>query len=300
MASHSRQHTIPRSYLAAWVDPVTPAGQTGAIWRISKDRSKKWRRSPEKTFLETDRYTIKLNDGGRDLSVENTLAQTENDFQLILKTIRRRQTLTPLQRAKTAIFCAAMLGRSKKQGDYWLEQWKQQVEKLRRMEKKVGAAEPSLSQKLEESLANSHPDLAINTIKSAAPVLSTMSLTILTTKDPDGFITSDAPAAMYNPGAHKLPPLYRSPGLLQKEIEVALPLSPQELALYTWKPMRYLYTEIPKSLLDEVNRTTYFFADQEFISWKGNLNEAWFVVREAPPDAWENQAGGPSIEKADY
>jgi Protein of unknown function (DUF4238) len=288
MPSHKRQHTIPKSYLSAWVDPVTPPGQTAAIWRISKDRSKKWRRSPSKTFVESDRYTIRTEDGGRDISVENTLGQTENDFQPILMAIRRRQSLTPLQRAKLAIFTAAMMGRSKKQGDHWLSQWEEQIEKVKRMERKTGATKPPLSEKLERSLENSHAQLVIASIKTAAPVLSAMTLTILTTKDPDGFITSDAPAVMYNPESYKLPPFYRSPGLMQKEVEVSLPLSPRELALYSWKPMKLLYTPVPDSVVDEINRTIYFYAEAEFVSWKGTTKAAWFEERNAPPDAWEN------------
>ena len=229
-----------------------------------------------------------MKDGSRNLSVENTLGKTETDFQPILMAIRRRHSLTPLQRAKLAIFTAAMMGRSKKQGNHWLGQWLENVEKVKRMEERFGATEPSLSMKLEEGLKDSHAELAINTIRTVAPILSSMTLTILTTYDPDGFITSDAPAVMYNTKAHRLPPLYRSPGLLQPDTEVCLPLSPHELAVYTHQPLQYLYTPIPKNVLEEVNRTTYFFADEEFISWKGNTNEIWFEERSAPPDAWEN------------
>jgi hypothetical protein len=212
MPNHGKQHTIPRSYLASWIDPVTPTGQTGAIWRISKDRSEKWRRSPEKTFRETDRYTIRVKDGTRDLSVESTLGQTETDFQPILMNIRRRQSLTALQRAKLAIFTAAMMGRSKKQGNHWLAQWIEQVGKVKRMEGKLGSAgERPLSEQLEQGLENSHANTVMNIIRAAAPVLSSMTLTILTTSDTDGFITSDAPAVMYNPTAHRLHSSSNSP-----------------------------------------------------------------------------------------
>src|ERR1700674_3290723 len=116
MSTHKKQHTIPRSYLAAWVEPVTPSGQTSAIWRISKDLSSKRRKSPEKSFTEVDRYTIHLEDGTRDLTVENSWARIENDFLDVLKAIRRRDPLSATQRSKLSIFTAAMMGRSKKQG----------------------------------------------------------------------------------------------------------------------------------------------------------------------------------------
>jgi putative sterol carrier protein len=292
MPKHSKQHTIPRSYLASWIDPVTPTGQTGAIWRISKDRLEKWRRSPVNTFTETDRYTIRMKDGTRNLFVENTLGQTESDFQPILTAIRRRENLTALQRAKLAIFTAAMMGRSKKQGDHWLAQWKDYVEKIKRMEGRLArTGERPLSEQLEQSLENSHANLVIDTIRAAAPVLLSMTLTIVTTNDTDGFITSDAPAVMYNPSSYKFPPFFRSPGLLQTDVEVSMPLSPHALALYCRKPLHLLYTPIPDKYVDEFNRTTYFFADEEFISWKGHTREIWFEKREPPPDAWKNTNG---------
>lgn len=288
MPKQSKQHTIPKSYLAAWIDPVTPPGQTGAIWRISKDRSRKWRRSPEKTFRETDRYTIRMSDGTRNLAVENTLGQSETDFQPILMAVRRRQSLTHLQRAKLAIFTAAMMGRSKKMGDHWLKQRLSHVEQVERMEQSLEGCDSSLSAEIRRELEHSHASLVIGTIQAAAPVLATMTLTILTTEDPDGFITSDAPAVMYNPKAHTFPPLYRSPGLMQPDVEVTLPLSPRETALYCRQPLRLLYTPIDKRLLDEVNRTTFFFAEEEFVSWRGNIREEWFEERNPPADAWEN------------
>jgi hypothetical protein len=288
MPKQGKQHTIPKSYLAAWVDPITAPGQTGALWRISKDRSRKWRRSPEKTFRETDRYTIPMSDGTRNLAVENTLGQTETDFQPILMAVRRRQSLTALQRAKLAIFTAAMMGRSKKMGDHWLEQMQSHFEKVERMEKSVEGCDSSLSSQMRQELEHSHASLVIGTIQAAAPILASMTLTILTTNDPDGFITSDAPAVMYNPKAHTLPPFYRSPGLMQPDVEVSLPLSPQEMALYCRQPLRLLYTPIDQRSLNEVNRTTFFFAEEEFVSWKGNTREEWFEERNSPPDAWEN------------
>lgn len=233
-----------------------------------------------------------MKDGTRNLFVENTLGQIENDFQPILRAIRRRQNLTSLQRAKLAIFTAAMMGRSKKQGDHWLAQEKEYVEKVKRMEEKLGrAGERPVSERAELSLENSHANLVMNTIKTAAPLLLSMTLTIITTDDTEGFITSDAPAVMYNPSAHKLPPFFRSPGLLQPEVEVSLPLTPHELALYCRQPLHLLYTPISDKYVDEINRTTYFFADEEFISWKGNTREIWFEKREPPPDAWENASG---------
>jgi Protein of unknown function (DUF4238) len=113
--SHKKQHTIPRSYLAAWIEPVTPSGQTSAIYLISKDTKTIKRKSPEKSFSQTDRYTVHLKDGSRDLTVENALGDLESNFQDVLRVVRRRENLAPLQKAKLSAFTAAMMGRSKQQ-----------------------------------------------------------------------------------------------------------------------------------------------------------------------------------------
>ena len=84
--------------------------------RIKNDRTVR-RKSPEKTFTETDRYTVMLRDGTRHLEVENYLGDIENDFQGVIRAVRANEALTLRHRAKLATFTAAMLGRSKKQGD---------------------------------------------------------------------------------------------------------------------------------------------------------------------------------------
>jgi hypothetical protein len=69
---HKRQHVIPNCYLKSWCDPRTPPGQTPYIWRVSKDGKTKTKRSPEKSFTASDRYTIKMPNGDRDLTLETT------------------------------------------------------------------------------------------------------------------------------------------------------------------------------------------------------------------------------------
>jgi hypothetical protein len=284
--THKKQHTVPRSYLSSWIEPVTPPGQTSAIRLISKaDRSVR-RKSPAKTFTETDRYTVFLKDGARDLTVENYLGGIESDFQGVLRALRNNQRLTIDQRAKLAAFTAAMLGRSKRKGDWMLHQRKQHVEKIREMEQAINAS-PNASQELEATLLNYHADLVVQMIRVAAPILFNMRLTICTTEDPMGFITSDAPAVMYNPRSYTFPPHYRSPGLYQKYIEVTLPLTPRHLALFTHTFEGGAYYALPERATNEINRTILFFAEKEIVSKTGGVKDFWFSEREKPSDAWD-------------
>jgi hypothetical protein len=180
-----------------------------------------------------------------------------------------------------------MLGRSKPQGNYMQDQWRNLADTVRRFETPTGSNSP-LSEQIETFADESHAHLVTQTIESATPILLSMGLNIVTTNAPLGFITSDAPAVMYNPKAHTFPPHYRAPGLLQRDIEVSLPLTPRLLAYFSHKPpLRQFYVELSESETDEMNRGTFFHCGEEFVSWKGTTKEAWFEERQMPEDAWE-------------
>ncbi len=67
----------------------------------------KRKKSPEKSFTETDRYTIKLPDGRRDLVIEDTLASVESEFVRTLTRIRRRDRLPMSDKARLCLFASA-------------------------------------------------------------------------------------------------------------------------------------------------------------------------------------------------
>jgi|SRR5208283_3337295 len=87
-----KQHTIPKCYLKAWCDPRTPPGQQPYIWRIRRDGTEKKKKSPEKSFTATDRYTINLPSGERNLVIEDTLSGIENAFVNIGYVLAYRRT----------------------------------------------------------------------------------------------------------------------------------------------------------------------------------------------------------------
>lgn len=284
--THKKQHTIPRSYLASWVETVTPAGQTSAVHLISKEDRSVRRKAPVKTFTESDRYTITLKNGGRDLSAENKLAQIESDFQGVLRAVREKQALGTVHRLKLAVFTSAMLGRSKRQGDWMKSQWQQLQNDID--EGGAGGPKAPIAEELEAFLINHHAHLVLETIETAAPRLFAMGLRIYTTNDPVGFITSDAPAIMYNPESYRFPPQFRGPGLDQREIEVTLPLTPRHFAMYSHTFPLFSYAALDKPMVDELNRRTAVFAQRSIVSRTADVNPDWFVMRDPPPDAWEN------------
>jgi hypothetical protein len=303
VSQSKRQHIIPRCYLSAWLEPVAPPGQTRAIWRISKDGQTKRRKSPEKSFVETDRYTVKLKAGGRDLHVEHTLGQIESNFAGVLGRMTRREHLSPLDKAKICTFTAAMIGRTCRRADAWKGLWinvKRQVENLeaKRGAHKTGSREPPFSrsraggwvvtsEELDDMLLNSHPDFLVTTIEVAAPILFSMQLSLFTTEDPVGFVTSDDPCVVHSPKSYRYPPMMRSPGLAQPDVEITLPLSPRLLIAFTHGAALPRYTKLDTKMVDAINRLTVGHAREEFVSLGGICREAWFIQETLPPDAWE-------------
>ena len=304
---HKRQHIVPSCYLSAWLEPVAPTGQQRALWKFAKDGSGGHRRSPQKTFVQSDRYTVFLKDGGRDLKVEHSLDKIENDFSGVFRRLHRNEKLTLLDKAKLAIFTAAMLGRTTQRADHWKDSWKDIRKIVSQFEGDGGTRKASgsltegmplppgaariSSSEIDDFLVNAHPEHLINTIEVAGPILFSMDLSIYSTDDKYGFLTSDDPCIMHNPTAYRYHPMRRSPGLGQRDVEILLPISPRLLIAFTHTRTYPYITPMPKKAVDEFNRMMVWQSASEFVSWTGQLCEEWFEKPgPAPPDAWENRS----------
>jgi hypothetical protein len=289
---HKRQHIVPNCYLSAWLEPVPPKGQERALWRIAKDGSEKHRRSPKKTFTAPDRYTVLLKNGERDLRVEHRLSEIEAAYSGVLRRLQRKEKLSTLDRAKLSVFTAAMLGRTRRRADNWKDTW----ESLRGhvaafegngVENRASGSLPSdgtlppdampiSTQILDEMLVNSHPEFLTNTIQTSAPILFAMDMSIYSTEDDFGFLTSDEPCIMHNPTAYRYHPMVRSVGLLQRHTQVLLPLSPRLLLVFGHTPTYPHITPLTAKQTEEVNRMIVHSSLEEFVSWKGETRESWF------------------------
>ncbi len=291
MADRKKQHIIPNCYLKAWCDPGTPAGQQPYIWRISKDGSTKRRRSPEKSFTETDKYTVTLPSGERNLVIEDTLGRIESDSLSVRARIRQREKLTELDRARLCIFAAAMHTRTSRMGEHWKRQNERLHEVVVDMEKAHGV-EPRTSKQTEKLVRYAKQFVIALGVKHETPLLFEMPMTIVCTDDNQtGFITSDAPCVWFNSKLHTFPPFYRSPGLAQKDIEVTLPLSPHHFLLISHTAFP-LYQNVSLLVVDELNRRTQAHCSEEFVSWKGMVKPYWFERRNKPDDCWEDTEVG--------
>jgi hypothetical protein len=69
---YKKQHYIPKSYLKAWTDPLTPSGQRPYVWLIDKDRLSIEKKSPRNILYEIDFYTVEDESGDRDVTIEKS------------------------------------------------------------------------------------------------------------------------------------------------------------------------------------------------------------------------------------
>ena len=311
---YKNQHLIPRCYLEAWCDPNPPEGYDAYLWRIRLVDRSKFRRSPEKTFTQNNRYTIVLPDGGRDLTMEKTLGQTERDFVAVRERIVRGEQLNLADKAVLCIFAGAMATRSERQGEHWRRQMQNFLEQMQRFERKFNL-EPNRivdrsnlapnqfavsSKELERMVEEAHVEIIKQGLTVISPFLySMMHLRIFVSDDSMGFITSDSPFVIFNPDLRKMPPgIGRNPGLVQSGTEITLPLTPQLLLFATRKALPtpdvslITYQKVEQAIVDEANRTTRAHALNEIVSWTGECRPCWFEDGPIPDDAWENSAEG--------
>lgn len=300
---HKAQHIIPKSYLKAWCDPDCPKNQTPFIWIHNKEGTISKRKSPEKSLIETDFYTIVDENGNRVLDLEHGLAGLESSFINIRKTkIDRRKNLSSEDKLLLSAFTAAMKARTKMKRDHQEKQWGQALERMDQIKEWAKTATVEQKRFMSTIERGEGPSLNYDQVKrmaerpiqtllapevaAATPIYNKMALAVFETDKTSSFITSDSPCVWFDPEAYKRPPLYRSPGLACKTIEVTLPVSPTHLLLFNWQGLDG-YIAVNDKIVDSVNRKTRFHCYESFIV-NGNYKKSiWFDPGIEPEDSWE-------------
>jgi len=300
MGGHKKQHFVPRSYLRAWCDANTPAGQEPYVWLFARDGSNPRRKAPDNIFHETDMYTIELPGGGRNLVLEHGLAQLESEFVSIRDTkLTSHEPLGPAEHAFLCAFVAATHERTPARRDHLAEQWGEVLAMADRMtewaktatpEQKRAAASLSRPTREQSITYEEVKDLAamIPLIEAEAPLLARLDIAVFTCDSDPGFITSDNPCVWFDPEAYKRPPLFQGPALMYESIEITLPVSPRQII---WLNRRGLSGYFParEELVDELNRRTRFNCAEYFVSNTNATRPIWFDPGVEPEDSWRKR-----------
>lgn len=310
MVEYKKQHFIPKCYLKSWCDPNRPSHYDPYIWIFSKNGESKKKKSPEKSFVETDMFTIHDSEGNRDLILEQGLTELENSFARIRRvTLEKRKQLSEQDRLMLCAFVAAMFARTKAQRNHQMTQWghvKEKMEKMREWAKTASAEEkkkmsfississrsdaenPKMEYAEVKELAENPTQCMLSAmVQSLTVVFFHMGYLILEGDDEIGFITSDSPCVLFDPEAYKRPPLYRS-GLMWPKIEITLPLSPSQLILFCHRDVGE-YIQVGQKKVDDLNRRTRFYADKHFIVKQDKCSPIWFERGVEPEDSWNRK-----------
>lgn len=296
---HKRQHYVPRSYLQAWCDPDHPPGHTPYVWMFSKGGGRVRRKAPEKIFREMDMYTVRTEDGQRDLTLETNLSRIEGEFSKLRRNkLSKRLPLSSEERLYLCMFVAAMHGRTKAYAAHWSSQWERVLELGEKLERawETGSEEQraNLSAALSTPGASEQDGITMDevrglverpvqgmlseTVMAQAPLLFETPFVVLETSTAPGFITSDAPCVWFDPARRKLPPGSGAGGLVSPTIEIALPLSAKQMLVFTNRPwMQGQYQPVPgEDLVNSLNKRTRLHAHEHFVSSREKVRAAWF------------------------
>jgi hypothetical protein len=303
-----RQHFVPACYLKAWLDPKAPKTDRNKpyVWLFDKDGTNPKAKAPEKIFRESDMYTLTAPDGGRDLRLEHGLGTVETNFTRVRTSkFGYQRELTRDDWIWVCLFAAMAHSRTAASRDRMVGA----MERVRDMVTKVAGPDWEKQAPLDPAQLQPQPDrpnvyypqpgdfdnLKETTIsallKSAAdvilPTLLQMQKTVLTHTDDLGFITSDAPSTWHDSTAYRRHPYERAVGLNHVDIEITLPISPQQCLLFTHKQYGPLYTQISSEGVDALNHRHAFYAPSKLVACSDQIRARWFERGPAPADSWE-------------
>jgi hypothetical protein len=283
---NKRQHFVPKSYLKAWCDPTTPAGQNPYVWVHSDDGVTKKNKDPDNIFWETDYYTIQQPDGSRDLTLEKFLGSIETHFPRILKVILSQRGLGSAEDWDVLfLYAALMLNRTRKQRTNILDAEREIHEMVVSLEKSHNAP-PTLSLQTKVLAEQGHHIAMMDGLLQILNFLRRMSKALIFSCENEYFITSDSPCFLHNPKAGSFPPMLRSPGFAQKDVECILPLSPDVAFIATWSDLKGVHVA-SKQNVDFVNRLIRFKCHEFFVTRNGVINDFWFDPGKEPDDSWD-------------
>ena len=242
------QHTVTRSYLAAFCDPGL---SRPSVWVVDLRQNKIRRAAPRNVATEIDYYSRTLPDGTLGDGVEKVLARVETETAAIIKKLRAGDfSLTGDDRGILAIFVAFMLVRvrafrlcvesagaevmtaylrmSAGQPDYFEEHFIRRhglaMTPERAAEYRQAVSQATVTVDHESSLR-----YILQSALVLESILSRMGWTFLVAKGVP-FITGDTPVTKSSAKVD----LRRPVGLSDSDIEVTFPISPSVCLLARW------------------------------------------------------------------
>ena len=141
------------------------------------------------------------------------------------------------------------------------------------MEKEHGMP-PKKSLELKQEKENAHKISVLQMIPHITEILLKMNLAFLCSKQSVSFITSDTPCFLFNSRLQWQN--FYGPGLMQKYVEVRMPLSPEISVCFSWINNLRGYLQIDTNLIHESNRMVFGHSYKYFIANSSKIKRCWF------------------------
>ena len=210
-----RQHWVPESYLDPWRIPDDPQ----RVHLFRRDGTSLGRKFARGLFREDDLYTRVKRDGGRDVGIENGLAELEGRFGEIRPKFAARQMLTGTEYAWLLAFICALHARTPVMREHDRSQWGQLLSVCRKFEADVKSFTPAQQSTFARAQAPRDPSTTSLTVPQVEAIVRSplqtlflprlaatmkaindlkMSVTIFCATPEHQFVTSDAPCFWYD------------------------------------------------------------------------------------------------------
>jgi len=279
-AKKRRHHYLPEFYLRGFVDPDNEP----YLWIYEKGDTEIRKASPKDAAVLRNYYSFTTPEGEKDSETfEDFLAEIETQVAPILQKIQAEESLEQAERQWFALFVALIMTRVPN----WRENSEKGFAQVIKKCNKVWAAhdegfrtwvagfETSTGKKINTSIEELqktfleerydlkvNPQLSLDFILLAvklSPVFYDMTWSFLKATDDYKFVTSDNPIhrRTSTPG----PPPFAGVGLLNKNVELTLPISKDLAFLGSWKDVKG-YVQLNNQMVREITRRTVLSASR--------------------------------------
>lgn len=268
-------HKVPRFYLDGFTDPAFGTGAKAKLWVYRFGKPEPYPAKPSKVAFETHFNSLITPTGAPDPAPEEHLSIMDGQLAEIWPSVLHpKHKLTDEERTKLAVFIGFIFTRT----SYKRLTTNRVKDKATRMALGVMAAhfdslDPSLKQGLtkDDLLAaseregvfkvdhNTHVEGVFEGAFDIAETIYTMKWTFLHVQDDTRLITSDHPLSMLN---GEVDETLFGVGLMQKKIEVMLPLDQRCALFMSWEAHE---ARVPVSgfLAEQSNARTFRWAIDE-------------------------------------
>lgn len=270
MSNPIDQHIIPKSYLKRFIDENVPKNFGKCVWVFDKKEKVGKRRNIKSTLTSEHFYTI----GNDDFSVETSLQQIEDKYaKLYDNKIEKKLPLTMEEHLIFCAFVASMLQRTVRQRENIEHMFDQIVDRLGEFEKETGKKSKARQEWLDKR-KDAHSFSIIQMLPEMTNILMEMNIAFFCSQSNASFITSDAPAFLFNSRMQFYP--MHSPGLGQKHVELRMSLSPEIAVCFSWINNVRGYLGFRKDEVHDWNRMTFGHSHKQFITNSNKTKRVWF------------------------